>query len=149
MLPQYYDIIIKDNDLATVEKIDYDQYNYFKSIFNYVYHTESGETYPLHKNLDAGIDMLIVDGDHLYELLDDLRDQGFYDPDFYEPEGGDWMNYAYMNYKLEDTYMIIIFHANGEEHIRSKNKVYLDSLQKKLEKRGISSYVVKTAGKVN
>ena len=33
----------------------------------------------MHKNLDAGIDMLIVDGDHLYELLDDLRDQGFCD----------------------------------------------------------------------
>lgn len=45
--------------------------------------------------------------------------------------------------------MIIIFHANGEEHIRSKNKEYLDTLQKKLEKRGISSYVVRTAGKVN
>ena len=79
MLPQYYDIIIKDNNLATVEKIDEDKYNYFASIFNYVYHTESGDTYPLHKNLDAGIDMLIVDGEHLYELLDDLRDQGFCD----------------------------------------------------------------------
>ena len=45
--------------------------------------------------------------------------------------------------------MIIIFHANGEEHIRSKNKTYLDALQKELAKRGISSYVVKTAGKVN
>ena len=50
---------------------------------------------------------------------------------------------------MTDTYMIIIFHANGEEHIRSKNKAYLDALQNKLEKRGISSYVVKTAGKVN
>ena len=50
---------------------------------------------------------------------------------------------------MNDTYMIIIFHANGEEHIRSKNKDYLDTLQKKLEKRGISSYVLKTAGKVN
>ena len=89
MLPQYYDIIIKDNNLATVEKIDEDKYNYFAYISNYVYHTENGETYPLHKNLDAGIDMLIVDGEHLYELLEDLRDQGFYDPDFYEPEGGD------------------------------------------------------------
>ena len=45
--------------------------------------------------------------------------------------------------------MIIIFHANGEEHIRSKNKEYLDTLQNKLEKRGVNSYVVKTAGKVN
>lgn len=79
MLPQYYDIIIKDNNLATVEKIDYDKYNYFNSIFNYVYHTESGETYPLHKNFDACIDMLIVNDNHLYELLDDLRDQGFCD----------------------------------------------------------------------
>lgn len=54
-----------------------------------------------------------------------------------------------MNYKIEDTYMIIIFHANGEEHIRSKNKDYLVALQDKLKKRGIESYVVKTAGKVN
>ena len=89
MLPQYYVIIIKDNNLATVEKIDEDKYNYLASIFNYVYHTESGDTYPIHKNLDAGIDMLIVDGEHLYELLDDLREQGFYDSDFYDTEGGD------------------------------------------------------------
>lgn len=59
------------------------------------------------------------------------------------------MNYSYMSYKIEDTYMIIIFHANGEEHIRSKNKDYLDTLQDKLKKRGIESYVVKTSGKVN
>ena len=59
------------------------------------------------------------------------------------------MNYNYMRYKMEDTYMIIIFHANGEEHIRSKNKEYLVALQDKLAKRGISSYVVKTGGKVN
>lgn len=79
MLPQFYDIIIKDNNLATVEKIDDDKYNYFKSIFNYVYHTKNGDTYPIHKNFDACIDMLIVDDDHLYELLDDLKDQGFCD----------------------------------------------------------------------
>ena len=54
-----------------------------------------------------------------------------------------------MSYKFADTYMIIIFHENGEEHIRSKNKDYLDTLQKKLKKRGIESYVVKTAGRVN
>ena len=59
------------------------------------------------------------------------------------------MNYAYLNYKISDTYMIIIFHANGEEHILSKNKHYLDTLHDKLEKRGINSYVVKTAGRVN
>lgn len=50
---------------------------------------------------------------------------------------------------MNNTYMIIIFHANGEEHIRSKNKGYLDALHDKLEKRGINSYVVKTAGRVN
>lgn len=59
------------------------------------------------------------------------------------------MNNDYLNYKMAETYMIIIFHANGEEHIRSKNKHYLDALQEKLAKRGIESYVVKTAGKVN
>ena len=59
------------------------------------------------------------------------------------------MNNAYLNYKILDTYMIIIFHANGEEHVRSKNKDYLLDLQDKLKKRGIESYVVKTAGKVN
>lgn len=55
----------------------------------------------------------------------------------------------YLNYKMSETYMIIIFHENGEEHIRSKNKEYLDALQSKLEKRGINSYVLKTAGRVN
>lgn len=45
--------------------------------------------------------------------------------------------------------MIIIFYANGEQHIRSKNKEYLDALHNKLENRGINSYVFKTAGKVN
>ena len=58
------------------------------------------------------------------------------------------MNNDYISYKIADTYMIIIFHANGEEHIRSKNKNYLVALQNKLAKRGISSYVVKTAGRV-
>ena len=77
----YFDIIIKDNNLAEIEQIDEDKYNYFAYIFDYVYHTKSGETYPLHKNLDADIDMLIVDDEHLYELLDDLKDQGFCDFD--------------------------------------------------------------------
>ena len=47
---------------------------------------------------------------------------------------------------MGDTYMIIIFYTNGEHHIRSKNKDYLDSLRDKLAKRGIQSYVCKTAG---
>lgn len=76
---EYFDIIIKDNNLAEVEKIDEDKYNYFKNTFNYVYHTQNGDTYPLHKNLDACIDMLIVDDDNLHELLDDLIEQGFCD----------------------------------------------------------------------
>lgn len=76
---EYYDIIIKDNNLAEVDKIDVEKYNYFKNTFNYVYHTENSNTYPLHKNLDAGIDMLIVDDEHLHELLDDLIEQGFCD----------------------------------------------------------------------
>lgn len=77
---EYYEIVIKDNDLGVVGKVDYDTYNYFKNIFKYVYHTESGETYPLNKDLERGVDMLIVDGEeHLHELLDDLRQQGFCD----------------------------------------------------------------------
>lgn len=59
------------------------------------------------------------------------------------------MDNSYMSYKIEDTYMIMIFHANGEEHIRSKNKDYLLALRDKLAKRGIESYVVKTSGRVN
>ena len=95
MLPQYYDIIIKDNNLATVEKIDVDKYDYFGSIFNYVYHAKNGKSYPLHKNLDAGIDMLIVDDDHLYELLDDLKEQGFCDTVEFS-----WIDgYSYETYK--------------------------------------------------
>lgn len=77
----YFDIIIKDNNLSEIEQIDEDKYNYFEYIFDYVYHTKNGDTYPLHKNFDAGIDMLIVDGEHLYELLDDLKEQGFCDFD--------------------------------------------------------------------
>ena len=45
--------------------------------------------------------------------------------------------------------MIIIFYTNGEQHIRSKNKEYLEILRDKLARRGIQSYVCKTAGKVN
>lgn len=75
----YYDIIIKDNNFAEVDKIDEEKYNYFEYIFDYVYHTKNGDTYPLHKNFDAGIDMLIVDDDNLHDLLDDLIEQEFCD----------------------------------------------------------------------
>lgn len=76
---EYYEINIKDNNWVTVYKVDYDKYNYFKYKFEYVYHTEKGETYPLEKDLVRGTDILIVDDEHLYELLDDLIKQGFCD----------------------------------------------------------------------
>ena len=79
MLPQYYEIVIYNNELAIVEKIDDDIYNYFKDIFDGVYHTKNGDTYQLNRNFDACIDLLIVDDNHLYELLDDLREQEFCD----------------------------------------------------------------------
>lgn len=79
MLPQYYEIFIYDNELAIVEKISDYIYNYFKDIFHDVYHTKNGDTYQLHQNFDAGMVTLIVDDDHLYELLDDLREQEFCD----------------------------------------------------------------------
>lgn len=79
MLPQYYEIIIYNNEIAVVEKIDNDIYNYFKDTFDSVYHTKNGNIYQLHEIFDACINMLIVDDDHLYELLDDLREQGFCD----------------------------------------------------------------------
>ena len=79
MLPQTYEIIIKDNNLAIVDKIDYKTYKNLENNFDYVYHTKNGDAYPLHKNLDACIDMLIVNDNNLYELLDDLKEQGFCD----------------------------------------------------------------------
>lgn len=79
MLPQCYEIVIKDNNLAIVSKIEHDTYKNLEKHFEYLYHTKKGETYQLHKNLDAGIDILIVDDDHLYELLDDLKEQEFCD----------------------------------------------------------------------
>lgn len=78
MLSQKYEIFIYNNEIALVEKIDDDIYNYFKDTFECVYHTKNGDTYQLHENNDAGIDMLIVE-EHLHELLDDLIEQGFCD----------------------------------------------------------------------
>ena len=76
---EYYEIFIYNNEIAIVEKIDEDIYNYFKDTFENVYHTKSGDTYKLHENLDAGIDMLIVDDNHLDGLLNDLIEQEFCD----------------------------------------------------------------------
>ena len=78
---QYFAVIIKDNNLVEIEKIDEERYNFFAYIFDCVYHTKNRETYPLYKNTDAGTDLLLVDGEHLYELLDDMKEQGFYDPE--------------------------------------------------------------------
>lgn len=79
MLKQYFSIIVKDNSLFNVSQIDEDKYNYFEYIFNSVYHAKNGDAYPLNENFDGCIAMLIVDGEHLYELLDDLKEQGFCD----------------------------------------------------------------------
>lgn len=78
---QYFIIYIKDNNLMEACKIDEERYNYFYYTFNYVYHTENGDTYPLDKDIERGIDALIVDGEHLQELLNDMKEQGFYDFD--------------------------------------------------------------------
>ena len=79
MLQQYYEIIIKDNNLGIVDKIDYETYKNLKKHFDYVYHTKNAVTYPHHKNIESSVDRLIVDGDHLNELLDDLKEQEFCD----------------------------------------------------------------------
>lgn len=79
MLQQCYEIVIKDNNLAIVSKIEHDTYKILEKNFEYVYHTKNGKTYQLHKNFDVGADILIVDDNNLDELLDDLREQGFCD----------------------------------------------------------------------
>lgn len=79
MLQQYYVIVVKDNNCAVVSKIDYDTYKNLEQHFEYFYHTEKGETYPLDKDIELCRDILIVDDDNLYSLLDDLRDQEFCD----------------------------------------------------------------------
>ena len=81
---QYFIIYIKDNNFLEACEIDEERYNYFDYAFKYVYHTKNGDTYPLDKDLERGIDTLIVDGEHFYELLDDMKEQGFY-----EAEGGE------------------------------------------------------------
>lgn len=77
MLEQYFAIIVKDNYLAEVSKIDEDTYNYFDYTFDFVYHTQKGYSFKMDEDSDAGVDMLIVDGNHLYELLEDLKTEGF------------------------------------------------------------------------
>ena len=79
MLPQCYEIFIYNNELAVVEKIDNETYKNLEKHFDYVYHSKNGESYPLDKDLELCRDILLVDDNHLYELLDDLRDQEFCD----------------------------------------------------------------------
>ena len=79
MLEQYYQIVIKDNDLAIVDKIDYETYKILEKHFKYVYHTKNGESYPLDKDLELCRDILLADDVHLYELLDDIKEEGFCD----------------------------------------------------------------------
>lgn len=79
MLAQYYEILVKNNDFGVVYKIDFDTYKLFKDTFKYVYHTKNGDAYQLDKDFERGIDLLIVDDDHLHELLDDFKEQGFCD----------------------------------------------------------------------
>ena len=79
MLQQYYEIVIKDNNLAIVDEIDYDTYKNLEQHFDYVYHSKNGESYPLDKDLELCRDIILVDDDHLWELLDDLKDQEFCD----------------------------------------------------------------------
>lgn len=76
---EYYKIVVKNNETATVYKIDYDEYNEYQYNFYYVYHTKNGEKYPLEKIWVLGIDELVVDDAHLNELLKDLFDQCFCD----------------------------------------------------------------------
>ena len=77
MLSQYYEIVIKDNNLAIVDKIEYETYKNLEKHFECIYHTKKGESYPLDKDLEVCRDILVVDDDHLNELLHDLIDQGF------------------------------------------------------------------------
>ena len=79
MLPQCYEIVIKDNNLAIVDKIDYETYKNLEKHFEYVYHTKNGESYSLDKDLELCRDILLVNDDHLNELLNDLIGQGFCD----------------------------------------------------------------------
>ena len=79
MLQQCYEIVIKDNNLAIVSKIDYETYKILEKNFEYVYHTKNGESYPLDKDLELCRDILVVDDNHLDELLNDLIEQEFCD----------------------------------------------------------------------
>lgn len=75
----YYEILINNNELAIVAKIDNDTYNYFKDTFESIYHTKNGEEYKIDETTSDSIDILIVDNENLHNLLNDLLEQGFCD----------------------------------------------------------------------
>lgn len=77
LVKQYFVIFIKNNEFAEVSEIDEDTYNYFEYTFDFVFHTQKGYSFKMDEDIDAGVAMLIVDGEHLYELLDDLKEEGF------------------------------------------------------------------------
>ena len=79
MLQQYYEIMVKDNDFGVIYKIDYDTYKLFESTFDTVYHTKKGYAFKMDCDYERGIDLIIVDDDHLKELLDDMKEEGFCD----------------------------------------------------------------------
>ena len=81
MLQQYYEILVKDNDFGVVYKIDYETYKRYENTFDNVYHTKKGYAFKMACDHEKGIDILIVDDNHLHELLDDLKEEGFCDPD--------------------------------------------------------------------
>lgn len=81
MLPQYYEILVKNNDFGVVYKIDNDTYKLFENTFDTVYHTKKGNSFKMACDYERGTDFIIVDDDHLKELLDDFKDQGFCDPE--------------------------------------------------------------------
>lgn len=76
---QYFIIYIKDNNLMQACEIDVERYNYFSHIFDGVYHTKKDDAYPLDFDFERGIHILLTNGEHFHELLDDLKDQGFCD----------------------------------------------------------------------
>ena len=79
-MPQkYYEIMIKDNDFGVIYTIDYDTYKLFENTFETVYHTKKGDAFKMDCEYEKGIVLLIVDDDHLKELLDDMKEGGFCD----------------------------------------------------------------------
>ena len=76
---EYYEIVIKENKLVEVVKINSAKYHYFKNMFDDAYHAKNGKKYPLDKDTENGTAFIISDDEHIYALLMDLSQQGFCD----------------------------------------------------------------------